>query len=264
MARILSAFVLAVPVLAVVEFAPLGVLVALVSVVALRGGWELSGLFRDIGWSGARWEIPLDAGALAVLVGLRSEATGLALAVIVLRLLVRALGAEEAREGFAAAGVSLVGALWVGGSAGFLAATGGLPGGREGVVFLLALVWVGDTAAYYVGRRFGRRPLAPAISPRKTVEGAVAGLFGSAAVGVAWGTCWGGSAAGPALAGAVAAVLGGLSQVGDLVESRVKRAAGAKDASSLIPGHGGMLDRVDGLLLAAPPFYYLVKWFLAP
>lgn len=126
------------------------------------------------------------------------------------------------------------------------------------VVSLLALVWVADIAAYFVGRAIGRRKLAPRISPGKSVEGAVAGI----AAAVAWvmlSAQWPGSyghalvaAWGGALAAALAALLGAVSIVGDLFESMLKRRAGRKDSSNLLPGHGGVLDRIDAVLPVAP------------
>ena len=129
--------------------------------------------------------------------------------------------------------------------------------GREATLLLLATVVISDTGQYYTGRALGRRLLAPAVSPKKTVEGAVGGLvFGTAAM-VVLGTWWL-----PGLGVAWRALLGlsvvSLGIVGDLFESLLKRGAGVKDASSLIPGHGGVLDRIDALLFAAPVYYVAV------
>jgi phosphatidate cytidylyltransferase len=120
------------------------------------------------------------------------------------------------------------------------------------VLFLLLLVWVCDSCAYYAGRRFGRRPLAPVVSPKKTWEGTVAGLIGATLFGAAAGTWWFLPQLGPArgaLAGALASSAG---QVGDLVESLWKRGAGVKDSGVFLPGHGGFYDRIDSLLFAGP------------
>ena len=131
-------------------------------------------------------------------------------------------------------------------------------GGPEVVLLLLAVIVVSDSAQYYCGRAFGRRRLSPAISPKKTVEGAVGGaVFGTAAM------TFGGSYlfASPwwllALLGAAVSLLG---IVGDLFESLLKRSAGVKDSSNLIPGHGGVLDRIDSWLFAAPVYYAFVKF----
>src|SRR5262249_17070896 len=127
------------------------------------------------------------------------------------------------------------------------------------VLFLLMLtVSVSDTAQYYTGRAIGRRPLAPAISPKKTIEGAAGGfVFGAATLAIA-GRGWL-----PRQPLAVRGLLGvavvALGIAGDLFESMLKRSAGVKDSSGLIPGHGGILDRIDALLFAAPVYYILVR-----
>lgn len=130
-------------------------------------------------------------------------------------------------------------------------------GGRAATLLLIATVVVSDSAQYYAGRLFGRRPLAPAISPKKTIEGAVGGAV-LATLFLAL--------AGPRVlpaAGVVAMALVGLAIAalgicGDLFESRLKRIAGVKDSAALIPGHGGLLDRIDALLFATPVFYLYV------
>ena len=126
------------------------------------------------------------------------------------------------------------------------------------VLFLFAVVWVGDVAAYFVGRGLGRVRFAPAISPKKTVEGAVGGLAGSLGVGALFAVfiLESRSMAGVLILAAVVAVAG---QVGDLAESALKRSAGVKDSSTILPGHGGLLDRLDSLLTAAPVLW-LVLW----
>jgi phosphatidate cytidylyltransferase len=119
---------------------------------------------------------------------------------------------------------------------------------------LLAIVWLGDTAAYYVGSRLGRNKLAPTVSPNKTWEGAVAGFLAGLAATAAWSLWRLGEVDGRlVLIGAATAVA---AQIGDLVESMVKRGAGLKDSGDLLPGHGGMLDRMDAMLFASPVFFF--------
>jgi phosphatidate cytidylyltransferase len=133
------------------------------------------------------------------------------------------------------------------------------PSGPRLVLFLLALLWVGDSLAYFTGRAIGRHKMAPELSPGKTWEGAAANLLGSLLVGLA-ATRW---IAMPALHLGVMAVLANLAgQLGDLTESAYKRAAGAKDSGALLPGHGGMLDRVDSLIFAAPVVWYYFRMLL--
>ena len=120
------------------------------------------------------------------------------------------------------------------------------------VLMLLLIVWVCDSSAYYFGRMFGRHPLAPMVSPKKTWEGSIGGLVGATLFGAAAGTWWFLPELGPvrgALAGALVSTAG---QIGDLVESLWKRGAGVKDSGTFLPGHGGFYDRIDSLLFAAP------------
>lgn len=121
--------------------------------------------------------------------------------------------------------------------------------GLLAIGFLFAIVWTTDIAAYFVGRTFGGPKLCPAISPKKTWSGAAGGTLGAMAIAVAL-TQWFGLANWIAIA-AVALMLSVLSQAGDLLESWIKRRFGAKDASQLIPGHGGVMDRLDGFWAAA-------------
>lgn len=130
--------------------------------------------------------------------------------------------------------------------------------GSEVVLLLLATVIASDTAQYYGGRAYGRRLLAPAISPKKTVEGAITGLAAGTLVLVVVGRWWL-PTADVWLRAALGAALAAVGIVGDLFESRLKREAGMKDTSGLIPGHGGMLDRLDSLLFAAPLYYIVLQ-----
>ena len=118
------------------------------------------------------------------------------------------------------------------------------------LVLLFAIVWLGDTAAYYCGRAWGRRKLAPRVSPNKTWEGAIASLVAAAAAAAVWSLLCLGTLPMSLLVLAVATSVA--AQIGDLVESLIKRGAGVKDSGTLLPGHGGVLDRIDALLFAAP------------
>ncbi|MBV9355771.1 MAG: phosphatidate cytidylyltransferase [Chloroflexi bacterium] len=178
---------------------------------------------------------------LAVLVGL---------VVLVLR--------GDAEHGMVDWALSVALALYVGGLMQFYLPLRRLPDGGLWVVSLLVLSWVCDSCAYFVGRAFGRRRLAPRISPSKSVEGAAAGLAGAALVGAIIGLVvdhGAGLMAGYGLAIGVATV------IGDLAESGLKRQTGVKDSGVLIPGHGGILDRMDSLLFCAPIAYAYVLAF---
>jgi phosphatidate cytidylyltransferase len=144
-----------------------------------------------------------------------------------------------------------------------LAAPGGAPadGGAWLVLFVLCCTWACDTGAFFAGRAFGRRKLAPTLSPGKTVEGAVGGLLAALAMAALLGAALRMGMAAALLLGALAGVLG---QVGDLCESAIKRDLGLKDFGSILPGHGGILDRFDSLLLTAPATYLLLRFWPGP
>ena len=131
-----------------------------------------------------------------------------------------------------------------------------------GVVMILLGVIVGsDSAQYYTGRAFGKRLLAPTISPKKTVAGAVGGLVASMAVAIGLGMVWLPRVS-PVKMVVAGALMGVAGMAGDLFESSLKRLAGVKDSGNLIPGHGGVLDRIDSWLFAAPVFYFFL-WLAA-
>jgi len=128
--------------------------------------------------------------------------------------------------------------------------------GRELLLFTLCLIWAGDMLAYFVGRSVGRLKMAPALSPGKTWEGAFANVVASLLVAVPFAR-WTGIDTSTMLAIAVAGNVAG--QMGDLIESAYKRGAGVKDSSSLLPGHGGMFDRIDSLILASPAVWVIYQ-----
>jgi phosphatidate cytidylyltransferase len=132
-----------------------------------------------------------------------------------------------------------------------------VPAGAAWVYMVLAITWIQDSAAYFTGRSLGRHKMAPYISPNKTWEGAAGGLLGATAAAALSAWLLGLPIALPAalLLGAVGGVIG---PFGDLVESLIKRQVGVKDAGNLIPGHGGILDRMDSMLFTAPALYYLI------
>ncbi|HEU4685313.1 MAG TPA: phosphatidate cytidylyltransferase [Nitrospira sp.] len=153
--------------------------------------------------------------------------------------------------------VTLFGVLYIGTTMSFLAATRLLPDGEWLIFFLLLVTWTADTGAYYAGTLWGRHRLAPRISPKKSVEGLVGGLFCAITIsylGSGWFL--------PMLSSVDCAILGllltGFGLWGDLAESALKRSVGAKDSGGVLPGHGGMLDRLDSLLFTGPAFYYYV------
>ena len=126
---------------------------------------------------------------------------------------------------------------------------------------LLAIVFSGDTFAYLTGRAFGKNKLLEPVSPKKTIEGAIGGLVGSAVAGAVLGGFFLPDISIVSLI-LVALVTGAFAQVGDLFESLIKRVADVKDSGSIMPGHGGVLDRLDGVFFAAPVYYVLVRFLI--
>jgi len=154
--------------------------------------------------------------------------------------------------------MTLFGVLYLGLTLGMLSMTRLLPLGEWLIFFLLLVTWASDTGAYYIGTLYGRHRLAPRISPKKTVEGLVGGLISAiiAAYAASWWFL-------PELSGLDCLILATLLTItglwGDLTESAMKRSVGMKDSGGILPGHGGMLDRLDSLLFTAPVFYYYVS-----
>ncbi|MGC1106530.1 MAG: phosphatidate cytidylyltransferase [Candidatus Acidiferrales bacterium] len=136
---------------------------------------------------------------------------------------------------------------------------GSLPAGPVLVLFALAIVWAGDTVAYFVGKSIGRVKMAPALSPKKTWEGAAGNVVGSLIIGYCFARWQNGDVTAWLVTAALANIAG---QVGDLVESAYKRGAGVKDSGAVLPGHGGMLDRIDSLIFAAPVVWLAAGWLL--
>jgi phosphatidate cytidylyltransferase len=229
-----------------------GVLLAVIAVNELVALARASRL--DVSMSAAGFATALVVGSSAV-----AGALEIGLMTALVAVAASSLGTwRGGSEALASVSATLFPALYIGLPIAALIGIRALGGPR--VLFLLMLtVIVSDTSQYYTGRLFGRRPLAPAVSPKKTVEGAVGGLvFGTALFAVA-GMWWL-----PALPIAFRVLLGltlvALGIAGDLFESMLKRSAGVKDSSALIPGHGGVLDRIDALLFAAPVYYIVLKY----
>jgi phosphatidate cytidylyltransferase len=262
LARRLATAAVALPLLvAVVFLAPPAAWIAFVGAAALLGAWEFFALLAGRGLR------PLRVPGLLL-------AAAVYLPIAVVRwdgpppwpaALLALLAAGLSRAGDMAAALPAVagtglGALYAGGLAGTIGALrliDPVSDGPRRVLMLCAIIMGADTAAYFTGRLVGRRKLAPAISPGKTIEGFLGGLVGGVAAAFAVrGAGWIPGAHAFALGATVAA----LGTVGDLVESLFKRWAQVKDSGTLFPGHGGMLDRLDSLLFGAPVLYYYVLY----
>ena len=262
MARLISGAVLLIAVIAALWFLPPIYLLAIAVLVALLAFRE----YLDIAArAGAR--VPPPAGAVAVAlvcvaVGMPGLPVEVALAGVVLGLSALALSSAStaAASGGAlqSAAIAVFAPLYIGLPLGLLAATRWNLG-REAALLLIVTVAISDSLQYYSGRTFGRHLLAPVVSPKKTIEGAVGGFVGATLSLAIIGYWWLPQMGLPAriiLGLAVAAV----GIVGDLFESLLKRSVDMKDASTIIPGHGGVLDRIDALLFAAPVYYVFVRY----
>ncbi len=267
--RVASALVLLPVFLLIVVKAPGWMFNALVVIASAAALWELMRLLEHGGrpvypWLGvvAGTVVTATFGASRVIDPLMLPVLALTLAVGV-ALMAPVLDGAPGTEGVAN---TLLAVLYVGWLLGFgILLHHDSPLGDELVLFVVGVTWVGETTAYLVGTAMGRHKLAPMISPRKTVEGAVAQVVASVATGAAFGG-WLLPACGMGLGIVGGALLGVVGQLGDLAESAIKRSVGTKDTGGLIPGHGGVLDRIDSLLFNLPAFYYftlMASWLRA-
>ena len=230
-------------------------------VVVLAGGLALFEFYRlCFGYRSHSWLIGIGlTGFAALILGTHRPdiivPTLLAtlVGIISVPLLSRSPLEQSLRDG----AMTLFGVLYLGLTLGTLSMTRLLPLGEWLIFFLLLVTWASDTGAYLVGTLYGRHRLAPTISPKKTVEGLVGGLIAAIIAGYAarWWFL-------PDLSGLDCLILATLLTItglwGDLTESAMKRSVGMKDSGGILPGHGGMLDRLDSLLFTAPVFYYYV------
>ena len=229
-------------------------ILALVALLCMREWAQITGTFAPLGYL---------AGIL-ILLAPQHELI-LLFVVSALSAMCLQLSAPDSEKGFARAAALVLGIVYIFGSwkTGILLhdisgkpAAFGVPAGHHLLMFGLMVNWIGDTGAYYVGKNFGRHKMAPAVSPGKTWEGAMA----SAITGVVFGLIYLPLAIrsiSPIVAGLLSLAANAAGQVGDLAESAVKRGAGVKDSGSLLPGHGGMMDRVDSSMFALPVVYAL-------
>jgi len=267
--RVWSGAALVVIVIAVVWFAPALLFLAVAEALLLLAFIEYSRLSSAVGYSlpavvsGAATLLASLAVASPRWIGDAVVPTGAALdAVLMTAFVVLASLALTTwrgdRDGLGRVAAAVFPMLYLGLPIGALIAIRSMRG-PEGLFLLMLTVMVSDTAQYYSGRMFGRTPLAPAISPKKTVEGAAGGFVCGVllmAIGGAWwlpNVSW-------LIRSLLGAVIVALGIAGDLFESMLKRSAGVKDSSALIPGHGGVLDRIDALLFAAPIYYVVLKY----
>ena len=254
MKRVLTALLLIPLVTAVTFYAPFQVawvVLVLVALLCLREFFLLAAKL------GCRPFSVAGCGAAAVLIVARDLPAGPFLVGLSILLLILSLTRplEDSLGGIAA---TLFGVIYIGGAFSL---------GRElhalnphWLFYVLVLNWAGDSAAYYVGRTWGRRLLAPTVSPNKTWEGTIASAIVAVGVGAAYLGHFQPKAVSLSTAALISLWINIAAQVGDLAESALKRGANVKDSGELLPGHGGMLDRVDGVLFAWPACYLVVAW----
>ena len=259
MTRVLSALVLLPLVVGTIWFLPPIATLVLASAAALLAFLEFAAIVRanDV-------HVPRVITGIAVLSACVAIGRSLLGVEILLMSLLIVIGALAVASGVPRpgvlhdAGASALAVLYIGLPLGALAAIRA-SAGREAILLLMGAIVVSDTAQYYCGRAFGRRPLAPSISPKKTREGAIGGLVFGTATMIAGGL-WIFPDTDVVVLVLVGASIAALGMVGDLFESLLKRSAGVKDSSHIIPGHGGVLDRIDSWLFAAPVYYAFVTY----
>lgn len=256
--RIYTILVLAPLLYAVIRYSPP---LAFSGVVVLAGGLALFEFYRlCFGARSHSWLIGIGlTGFAALILGTHRPdiIVPTLLATLVCIISVPLLSRSPLEQSLRDGAMTLFGVLYLGLTLGTLSMTRLLPLGEWLIFFLLLVTWASDTGAYLVGTLYGRHRLAPKISPKKTVEGLVGGLIAAIIAGYAarWWFL-------PELSGLDCLILATLLTItglwGDLTESAMKRSVGMKDSGGILPGHGGMLDRLDSLLFTAPVFYYYV------
>src|SRR6185312_10538027 len=270
LARVVTALVLAPTVVLLVWFGPPALLTAIAALVAILALVEFLKLGERSGFRAfPNWTIVCAAAIFFVqyatgLTETRTFAGGVfSLDLVFIVFLLGAAGIilgmkRPLHEALPAISVSSAGLLFIALPFSYLVRLDEIEvRGRQFVLFTLCLIWAGDIVAYFVGRSIGRVKMAPALSPKKTWEGAAGNVIASLAVGYGFAV-W--MHADIAVMLPIAAVANIAGQMGDLLESSYKRGASVKDSSGLLPGHGGMLDRIDSLILAAPVVWILFQW----
>jgi phosphatidate cytidylyltransferase len=254
MKRVLTALVLFPLITYVVLWSPSWTVLAVTAVVALLCFYEYSGIAAAY-QPGSAGPLGYAAGLLILVLPGDGPALLIVVAVAVIALSL-ALRAADLRAGIVRAAFLLLGVVYVFGCwrfAPLLAAQN-----RYWLLYALVLNWIGDIGAYYIGRSLGRHKLAPIVSPGKSWEGAAASLAASLIFGFFF-LHWAIPSVSPVIALALTAAANVAGQFGDLCESALKRGAGVKDSGTLLPGHGGWLDRVDSTLFTLPVVY----WYIA-
>jgi phosphatidate cytidylyltransferase len=291
--RIVTAVVLIPIVLALILRAPVPVLAIVAGIVTLLTIHEFLKLTESYGVQPMVWPTHLFAGLFFVLLAVSGGSDtpllstdkflvvlAFTAAIVPFVFLTRAMRGADLRAGYPAAAASAFAFAYIALPMGMLVQLRQQWAGAFYVLYLFLVVWAGDIFAYFVGKSIGRHLMSPRISPKKTWEGAVASVMASVAVGwllfhyatpISSVLLQAGliqrrdglfGLEQPAIAPIIllTVILNLAAQLGDLVESLIKRGAGVKDSGAILPGHGGMLDRIDALLFAAPVLWYYAAW----
>ena len=264
--RIITAIVLAAVGIPAIIFGHIPYFVV-IAVFLGMAAWEYVRIFRAVNLSPS---MLLTVGGVLFILATRTFFPDLApaalsllvLLAMTLHLVAYERGRDQAATDFA---VTLGGIVYLGWIGAYLLDLRSLDGGLWWLLLSLGSVWIADSAAYFVGSRFGRHKLSPRLSPKKSWEGYWAGVFFGTLGGIGLALLWhavGGLEVAWWQGGVLGLVMSAFPTLGDLGESMIKRQAGIKDSSNIIPGHGGFLDRVDSWLWGAVLGYYLIVWFV--
>lgn len=260
--RLVTGILILFPLLVLIGIGPLWSWALVLGLAAGIGLWELQGLlFQD--FLPRRWQVfSIATGSLFILSTALAGVTGLHFALVAsfFSALLCLLASPTLLQGNLSrlAHLSLAW-LYIPYLLSYVLLIGRSEGGRGWIFFVLAVVIASDTGAYYCGRRFGRHKLFERISPKKTIEGSLGGLAAAMMLGTLCGYLFIGVLS-PARMLLLSGCLSIVAQVGDLMESMIKRICGKKDSSGLLPGHGGILDRLDSLLFVFPATWLFMEW----
>ena len=263
MTRVASAVVVVALVGGVLWFAPWWAALVLASLAAAAAASEVAGLSRAVGAPVPTLVVSVGAVVVCAMVPIgmvNADAMFVVLSALVLGAgLVTLAAGPPSPHSITQAAVTMMTPMYVGLPLGAMVWIQ-LVAGPRALAFVIAVVAISDSAQYFTGRTVGRRKLAPLVSPAKTVEGALGGLVAALLVGIWLGPRWG-QAASLVQGAALGAVLCLAGIMGDLFKSLLKRGAGVKDSGTLIPGHGGVLDRIDSYLFAVPVYLLFLRYF---
>ncbi len=242
-----------------------------VAVLLSLAAWEFGGLFRVEGLQPSSGLIV--AGTLVLVLGRAANGFDSAPWILVIFMLAsmthHLIAYERGRDKAGTdLSISLAGGMYIGWMGAYLISLRDLPDGKWWVLVVLPAVWLADGGAFFIGRSFGKHKLAPRLSPKKSWEGylggIVTGTLGAALLAGLWRIGAGEQTlVSPGFGALIGVIMAVITPLGDLGESMIKRQVGAKDSSNLLPGHGGMFDRMDSWLWAAPIGYYIILWISA-